>query len=527
MANPLEYRTEQIFEVKPAVSTKNLFARISIPQHPQMADNNFNSAHQDSLGSESVGGPDTGMTGPTGKNLKLIKQYQPYGLAGIMTCNKANQFICVCGKGIFRLVVLDVDCNIISVTEFGILHNLSFAGGYFYLDASDNSIICKSNTIVSYPTANVEVKSKVYSLTHNWESDDIVKLVTNSATGNYLYSSLPVWGQPNIYWVLLAGNYQLSAGVLNSNAHLALVEIVPDESVPIRKCRTTLLDKHEFVNQWNNNSVSTDEDGFYFVLNAMENSTTPANYGTLQCFEYVANTKQMNQKWVHKYESCGYLLTGQSNIGSGTTPTVSITESGVKIVSITDNAAPQINVVVVNQSTGHLISKTPVFPKMRGCDEASLIGVRDKIVVENNYGHTYGFPHSQLVSNEPGMELITVDPSGTGQPGEVVWNNSYTTFFGMSQLARESGIIFAFSGSWFDTISSTQGAEYSIVAMDSFSGRIIWRIPIGRGSDYCHEYGGIYFDRSGKNIVVGCNGYFVAIQDVADPEKRKFWTRSS
>ena len=361
-------------------------------------------------------------------------------------------------------------------------------------------------------------------MTPNWESDDIVELVTGSATGNYLYSSLPVWGQPNIYWVILAGNYELSTGVLNSNAHLALVEIVPDESVPIHKCRTTLLDKHEFVNQWNNNSVSTDEDGLYF---AMENSTTPANYGTLQCFEYVANTKQMNQKWVHKYESCGYLLTGQTNIGSGTTPTVSITESGVKIVSITDNAAPQINVVAVNQSTGALISKTPVFLKMRGAGEASLIGVRDKIVVENNYGHTVGFPVAQLVSNEPGMELITVDPSGTGQPGEVVWNNSYTTFFGMSQLARESGIIFAFSGSWFDAISSTQGAEYSVVAMDSFSGRIIWRIPIGRGSDYCHEYGGIYFDRSGKNIVVGCNGYFVAIQDVADPEKRKFWTRSS
>ena len=103
---------------------------------------------------------------------------------------------------------------------------------------------------------------------------------------------------------------------------------------------------------------------------------------------------------------------------------------------------------------------------MRGADEASLIGVRDKIVVENNYGHTVGFPVAQLVSNEPGMELITVDPC---QPGEVVRNNSYTTFFGMSQLARESGIIFAFSGSWFDTISSTQGAEYSVVAMDSFS----------------------------------------------------------
>ena len=73
------------------------------------------------------------MTGPTGKNLKLIKQYQPYGLAGIITCNKANQFICVCGKAIFKLVVFDVDCNIISVTEFGILHNLSFAGGILML----------------------------------------------------------------------------------------------------------------------------------------------------------------------------------------------------------------------------------------------------------------------------------------------------------------------------------------------------------------------------------------------------------
>lgn len=503
----LDYRTEKIFHVKPAVSTNNKFAGITLPQNPGMATNNFSSAHQDSYCSESVG-----LTGPTSKSLKLITQFNPFGLVSIQACNSNNQMIAVSFLEQFYLIVYDSDCHIISATPYAQSPGRTFAGGYFYLNADDDSVVCTTSQLQCYPTANVPTQSQVYSLKPTWISDDIVKLVTGQSDGNILYTALPVWGQTNLYWCLLAGE---SDGT--NPAYMAVVKISPDTSKS-NGCETTLISSKSFSNQWNNNSFAVDEDGAYFVLNALTSSAQPASYGSLICCTYDSSSKKISQKWSYQYKSCGYLKTGQTNIGSGTTPTLTVDNSGAKCVSITDNAAPQMNVVVVNRSTGDLISETPVFSKMRSADEASLIGVKDQIIVENNFGHTLDYPFSQLVSNEPGMNLITVNPSD--KSAKIVWDNSYTTFFGMSMLARESGIIFGFSGSWYETESSTSGPEYSVVAIDSFDGRIIWRIPIGRGLKYCHEYGGIYFNYSGTSLYVGTNLYLISIQDVAEDDSK-------
>ena len=507
---PLEYRKEKIFNVKPAVSIKNIFSGITMPQNPGLADNNFNSAHQDSYCTESVG-----LTGPTSKTLKLTTQYHPYGMFGVMACNSNNQMI---STGVWKehnLVVFDADCHIISATKFGAISGLSFSGGYFYLDNNNNAIVITSSNLICFPTAHVERKSDVYPLEPVWSSDDIVSMVTGCATGNLLYSAFPVWGQTNRYWCILSGDYNIQSGTLNSNAFVAVVEIIPD---PTRqnKCKTKVLGKKELPNQWNNNSIAGDEEGLYVVTNKMDNATTPAKTGCLHKFLFNKNTKVLTTAWVHDYESCGYLLVGQTNIGSGTTPTLTTTEDGVKCVSITDNAAPQVNVVTVNRSCGVLISKTPVFTKKRSGNEASLIGVKDTIIVENNYGHTLDFPYPQYISNEPGMACMKIKEPSL----EIEWENSVTTFFGMSMLARESGIIFGFTGSWYDSNASTVGPQYSVVALDAFSGRIIWRIPVGRGVEYCHEYGGFYFNRTGNSIYVGANNYIVCIKDVEERNVR-------
>ena len=505
---PLEYRKERIFNVKPAKSIKNIFAGLTLPQNPGLADNDFNSAHQDSYCSESVG-----LTGPASKTLKLITQYQPYGLIGVLVCNSNNQLI---GTGFWKehkLVVFDADCHVISVTTFGASSGLSFAGGYFYLDNNDNTIVITSSNIISFPTAYVEPRSSIYPLQPVWTSADIVSKITGSATGNLLYSALPVWGQTNCYWCVLAGDYDAQIGTLNSNAFAAVVEIVPD-GTQTNGCTTKLLAKKELPNQWNNNSIAADEDGLYIVTNKMDDATTPAKTGCLYKFSFNKAAKAVTTEWVHDYVSCGYILVGQTNIGSGTTPTITVSETGVKCVSITDNDAPQVNVVVVNQSTGALISKTPVFTKKRSANEASLIGVKDTIIVENNYGHTIDIPYSQYISNEPGMARVNIKSPST----EIEWDNSVTTFFGMSMLARESGIIFGFTGSWCDSNATSDGPEYSVVALDAFSGRVIWRIPVGRGAHFCHEYGGFYFNRTGNSIYVGTNSYLVCIKDADESE---------
>ena len=78
--------------------------------------------------------------------------------------------------------------------------------------------------------------------------------------------------------------------------------------------------------------------------------------------------------------------------------------------------------VVYERGDGKLVSEVPVFPKMRGCDEASLIGVHGRVVVENNFGHIVNFPHSQYVANEPGIALIQVDKKDSSK---VIRNNDH------------------------------------------------------------------------------------------------------
>ncbi len=82
----------------------------------------------------------------------------------------------------------------------------------------------------------------------------------------------------------------------------------------------------------------------------------------------------------------------------------------------------------------------------------------------------------------------------------------------MSMLCRESGIIFAHTADWSDDVSAVEGPMYYVSAIDSWDGRTIWRIPLGRGFEYCHEYGGIYFNRDGS-LYIGTNRYLFAIQD--------------
>ncbi len=515
----------QYFTVRPAVSTKNIFGKLPpLPQNPGLGPNNWSSPHQDSYCSESVG-----LTGPTSGNLKLILKKNPYGYTPIMVCNKNDQMIgmSVSTKtGIFHVIVFDSDCNILAATPVNNfnLHNLkslSFSGGYFYQDQNENTIANYfDNRIASLPTSNVENKGEIYKLNPNWISCNIVELVTGSSKNNRLYSTMPVWDEssPNLYWCLLSGNYDIDKKELFSSAYMAVVQIIPDGN---GGAETTLMDFYELTDQWNNNTFAVDEDGAYFVTNGVDSSGV-SNQGYCWALGYNTSTQKICLRWSTPYENSGLLKTGQENIGSGTTPTLLSSGGSSRCVAITDNAYPQMNVVVYDRSNGRLLRQTPVFPSMRGCDEASLIGIANRLVVENNFGHTVTRKESQLVANEPGLAMLTITDDNsecrdqaTVTTSEILWEDDRNSFFAMSMLARKSGIIFAHTADWSDDISATEGGMYYISAIDSWDGRVIWRIPLGRGYEFCHDYGGIYFNRNESNngIFMGTRQYLVSIQD--------------
>jgi len=516
--NPFDHvvpmRTEELHHVPPAQSALNRFADAEILQNPRMAQNDFGSPHQDSWCSESVS-----LNGPVGDNLLLIKQRNPFGYTPNMVCNSKNQMVGIALDYVssqFWVVVFDENCNLISGTPAGKRTSNTFGGGYFYLDNNDNTIVVQENRIVSYPTANVPPKAgEVYPLQPQWQSVDIIELVTGSGHGNSLYSSLPVWDDScrNLYWCLIAGNYDYENypnSTLKNQAWMAVVEIDPNNGT------TTLIDAEVLKNQWNNNTFAVDAKGAYIVTNGLDGKGA-CTEGYLWAFGLEDN--KITVRWKTAYKNAGYLKPGQKNIGSGTTPTLTVLKDGTELVAITDNADPRLNLVVCNRADGSIISETPCFEKMRSADEASLIGVGDSFMVENNFGHYPTWPFSQLVPNGPGMALIRIDPQNAEQPDEQVWELPDMHFYAMNMLCRGSGIIFAHTCDWSDDISSSKGGMYYISAIDSFNGRVIWNIPLGRGVNYCHEYGGIYFNRNG-DLYIGTNQYLIAIKNFQNPVKK-------
>lgn len=509
------HRVITTHDVPAATSLRNVFAGIELPQNPGLAPNNWNSAHQDSYCSESVG-----LAGPTASRLQTIKQLNPYGFTPVMVCNERNQMIAVSFQygngeigGQYRLIVFDEDLEILSVTPTSTVVPGTFGGGYFFLDDHDDTVVIANGKLSCYPTADVpRPQGPPPPLQPRWESANIVEMVTGSSTGNSLYSALPVWGVENHYWCLLAGSYDLQTGELRSAAAMAVARIIPDASAS-GGCVTTLVSVVPLPKQWNNNTFAVDEQGAYFVTNGM-GPEGRSDEGFLWAVAFDSSSGEASVRWKTPYENSGLLKPGQNNIGSGTTPTLLTDAAGNELAAITDNAYPRVHVLTVDRKTGAPVSQVAVFPPMRGCDEASLIGVGSRIVVENNFGHVLLPPHSQLVPNEPGFDMIELD-SEAEQGGRVVWSYDRQSMFAMSMLARESGIIFAYTGDWTDDVSATEGGMYYVTALDSWDGRAIWRLPVGRGFPNAHEFGGVYFNRDG-NLYVGTNRYLFAIKAVHD-----------
>src|SRR6266702_724424 len=116
--------------------------------------------------------------------------------------------------------------------------------------------------------------------------------------------------------------------------------------------------------------------------------------------------------WREEYDRGVRLKPGQTNFGSGTTPTL----MGTPWVAITDNADPQMHVVVYWRAAniaGHrLLCAVPFFLHGTAATENSLIGTGDSLLVENNYGYTGPASVMNGATTEPGITRIDVHADG-------------------------------------------------------------------------------------------------------------------
>jgi hypothetical protein len=209
--------------------------------------------------------------------------------------------------------------------------------------------------------------------------------------------------------------------------------------------------------------------------------------------------------WRETYENVGTQKPGQSQAGSGTTPTL----IGDDFVAITDNADP-MNVLVYRRGRtvrgARLTCKVPVFSKGASDTDQSLIATPDLIVVENNYGYASPLSVQLGQTTTPGLEGIRLKADGTCSR---LWRSEEIAPTVVPKLSLAAGLVYTYT----KPARSDLGDPWYLTALDARTGRTVFKALAGEGLGYNNNYAPVTLGPDGT-AYVGVLGGVVRLQDV-------------
>jgi hypothetical protein len=356
------------------------------PRNPFMAPNPRNNIHDDPYMSDTYRLP-----GPLGDGAEPSSLFSRE--CGSITFDSAGRIVTVC-VGLDRPVLALLDPHTLQTLAAMQLPVRSAGGGnpftdfsgggYFYLDHQDRAVVPTNDhhilvvSITSGPGFQVD---RDYNLSAHIDSDEGI------------VSALPDWSG-RIWFVTRHGE----VGTVDRG----------DGSVK------TMRLSGEGIS----NSFAVDETGGVYIVSDKA------------LYRFDAGPNGAPQvSWRVVYPNSGIHKPGQSDAGSGTTPTL----MGSKWVAITDNADP-MDVVVYRRgiklrgrrhhrkharsagrrrkakrkAKARLVCSAPVFAKGAGSTDNSLIGTNRSLVVENNYGYQVSASELSGGVTTPGLTRIDV-----------------------------------------------------------------------------------------------------------------------
>ena len=435
------------------------------PRHPFMAPNGLSNLHVDAWQTDR-----NSWFGPLGRNPGRVSTLQSAD-CGSVTFDSKGRIVTVCvGLSGPRLMLLDRR-TLDELARFSLpmrqpqtLGNpnpfLNFSGGgYFYLDHRDRAVI---------PTTTRHlwiVREKTG--TPGFERQHDYNLTGAVPNGDAIISALPDWS--GRIWFASVG------GVLGT---------LDVRTGAVRSIK---------LGEPNGNSFAVDETrGVYVVTDA-----------ALYRFDAASNGAP-KLTWRVAYDNIGEKKPGQTEAGSGTTPTI----FAGRYVAITDNADP-MDVVVYTRDQGRRVCKQPVFAKGAGSTDNSLIATDRSLVVENNYGYTGPASTENGATTTPGVERVDLDPGGGCHR---VWHSDEVSPTVVPKLSLSSGLVYVYAKPARD---DGQDAWY-LTAIDFRSGRTVWRRLSGEGFGFNNNYAPVTLYRDGT-AYVGLLGGLVRIADAVKP----------
>jgi hypothetical protein len=211
------------------------------------------------------------------------------------------------------------------------------------------------------------------------------------------------------------------------------------------------------------NSFAAGDDGVYVVTDGAMYKLTIAADGAPAVV------------WRSPYDNDGTKKPGQTEKGSGTTPT--LTTSGY--VAITDNADP-IKVVVYRRADGSQVCSAPVFDKGASSTDQSLVATDHSIFAENNYGYANVGATENGKTTTPGLQRIDV----VGGQCKSVWRSQEIAPSVVPKLSLANGLLYTYTKPARD-----DGKDpWYLTALDARTGATVFKTLGGEGLGFNNNY---------------------------------------
>jgi hypothetical protein len=417
----------------------------AIPQHPFMAANGRSNIHDDAYQSDTYVG-----AGPLGQAPDRASTYRQ-AECGSLTFDQAGRVLTICvGVEGPRLEMMDpVTLETLAVMPLpprsgggggGVFNDFS-GGGYFYLDDRDRVVTPTNNRQIWVIAETDTPLGPAFQLERTYDLTSVV------APGEGVISVLPDW-----------------SGRLWFATVQALVGTVDPDSGQVAGLHLT----GEAIG----NSFAVDETGGVFIVS--DHAMYRFDAGT---------AGEPTLTWREVYDRGTRLKPGQVNFGSGTTPTV----MGTRWVAITDNADPQMHVLVYRRAAvvegDRLACAVPVFEADKGATENSLIATQRSILVENNYGYTGPTSVMNGATTEPGITRIDLNHAGSRCRAR--WTSGERVPSTVSKLSLATGLMYTYTK---DPDPSGVDAWY-LTAVRFRNGKTAWKRLVGTGLGFNNNFG--------------------------------------
>jgi hypothetical protein len=436
-----------------------------VPRHPFMAPNGLSNIHDDAYQTDTYR-----WSGPLGAQLTARSALFGRECASI-TFDSRGRLVTVC-VGLDKPVLAMLDPDTLQVLAAMDLPPRAVGpnpfqdfsgGGYFYLDDRDRAVISAGNRHILVVGETAGAEGPGFALERDY---DVTVAVPD---GDALISALPDW-RGRIWFASKRG----------------VVGTVGPASGNVRS-----LDTGEPIG----NSFAVDETGGVFIV------TDEAMY------RFNSSGGKPAVTWRREYPNIGTTKPGQTEAGSGTTPTL----IGDRYLTITDNADP-MNVLVYQRqpriSGRRLVCRQPVFEEGASATDQSLIASRRSIIAENNYGYTGPSSTMNGRVTSPGLERVDLDRDGLGCHS--VWRSNQRAPSVVPKLSLRAGLVYTYTKPQRDDMTDA----WYLTALDFDTGKTLFKRLAGTGFGYNNNYAPVTLAPD-RTAYVGVLGGLTMFRDAA------------